>query len=328
MHDLFPHQINKGPEPSSDGKTLVEQASTASVVVASILVVLKAGAYGLSESSAVLASLMDSGLDLIASLTTFFVVRFAHKPPDAEHPFGHGKAEAFSALFQAGLVFASATLVIQESIQSLLDPKPIEHTQLALGVMVVSIVLTLGLLWLQNRALKKSLSVALSADRMHYVSDLGGNLAVILSLLGVGFGFVILDGLAGISIGAFLMWGAIKVLMEASDHLMDKGLPRDEIMHIKALAESIPEVINAHEIRTRIAGPHLMIQMHVELPASLSLIEAHKLLLKVETNILKAFPNADIILHPDPSGHAEPHGGVFAEGEHDIIKDPELKAGQ
>jgi len=254
------------------------------------------------------------------------VVRFAHKPPDAEHPFGHGKAEAFSALFQAGLVFASATLVLQDSINSLINPKPIEKTQIALVVMVISIVLTLGLLWLQNRALQKNQSVALSADRMHYVSDLGGNLVVIIGLIGAGLGFGYFDGLAGLLIGAFLMWGAIKVLMEASDHLMDKGLPPEDIEKIKTMALSIPEVISAHELRTRIAGPHLMIQMHVELPAHLSLIEAHELLLKVETVVLNAYPNADIILHPDPSGHAEPHGGVFAETEHENGFGPKPKA--
>lgn len=293
----------------------VRLASAASVGVAIILLLLKLVAFNETDSSALLASLADSGLDLVASIITFFTVRFAAKPPDTEHPFGHGKAEAFSALFQAGLVFASSALVLQDSISALMSTQaapPKGPAGFGIFVMIFSLVLTFLLLALQSWAIKKSGSIAIKADKMHYLTDILSQFVALLGLIAYGFGIYSLDGAAGIIIGIILFLGAIKVLREASDHLMDHALDKEDLDKIIALILEDGRLKGVHQLRTRISGPHILVQLHVEMSADLSLIEAHKIMLEAENRVLTHYPNADILIHPDPIGYAEAHGGIFS----------------
>ena len=296
-------------------------ASGFSVAVAGILVAVKAMTLAASGSVSILASLADSGLDLLASLITFFAVRYAKTPPDKEHPFGHGKAEAFSALFQAGLVFASAAIVMQECLRHILHPQPVRQSGLALSVLFVSILLTLALVAFQNRVLKSSQSVAISADRMHYLADLITNLIAVAGIGAAMLGFPFMDAAAGFLMAAWLIRGAIQVLREAADHLMDRALDDDSLARILALVLEDRNIRAAHQLRTRLAGPYILIQMHVELDPALSLVAAHAIIVAAEKRLLAAFPNADILIHPDPQGQAEPHGGVFHEAADDAPAD-------
>ena len=291
----------------------VKLVSALSVAVAAILVVLKSFTLAASGSLSILASLTDSGLDLLASLLTFYAVRYAKTPPDKEHPFGHGKAEAFSALFQAGLVFASGALIMQSAVHDFLHPKPVLQSGWALAVLLISIVLTLGLVWFQNMALKSAQSVAISADRMHYVTDLVSNLIAIVGVVAASFGFLAMDAVAGFVMAAYFIWGAVQVLREAADHLMDHALPAEDQAKIRDLVAEDSAILGVHELRTRLAGPYILIQMHVELKPTLTLDEAHKIIISAEKRLIAAYPNADIIIHPDPKGLAEPHSGVFQE---------------
>lgn len=288
-------------------------ATTASVSVAVVLIAMKAGAVYASGSASVLASLADSALDLLASLTTFYAVRFARKAPDREHPYGHGKAEAFSALFQACLVFASAALLVQEGLKRFNAPEPLSHAGWALAVMIVSTVLTVALLAVQGWALKANRSVAVQADRMHYLTDLAGNTVAVLGIAGAAIGFLFMDAVGGIAIALWLVWGAVGVIRQAADNLMDRALDDEEEAQILAAASADPAVLDVHRLRTRVSGPHIHIQMHMSVDPALSLIDAHTLLLEAEKRILAIFPNADILIHPDPQGVAEKHGGVFQE---------------
>ncbi|MBW8880654.1 MAG: cation transporter [Asticcacaulis sp.] len=291
----------------------VRLASTLSVVTACVLVVLKSMTLVASGSLAVLASLADSSLDLIASLVTFFAVRYARTPPDKEHPFGHGKAEAFSALFQAGLVFASAALVMQACLADLAHPKPVAQSAWAIAVLLLSIVLTLGLVAAQTAAVRADGSVAIAADRMHYLSDLLTNLIAVAGVAAAAFGFLLFDALAGFVMAALLIWGAVKVLREAADHLMDRALDDGETARIRELALADPRILSLTRLRTRLAGPYIGIQLDVALDPAMTLEAAHRILIATEKRLLEAFPNADIIIHPDPGGKAEPHGGIFGE---------------
>ena len=157
-------------------------AAVLSVAAASLLVALKGGAWIASGSVAMLASLADSMLDLVASLFTYFAVRFAATPPDREHRFGHGKAEAFAGLFQAGLVAVSGTLIAVEAVRRIADPQPVERAGLAIVVMMISIVVTGALIVYQSRAVAQTGSVAVKGDRAHYAADLGANVAVMLGI--------------------------------------------------------------------------------------------------------------------------------------------------
>ncbi len=304
------------PLSAADSARLTRWVSLLSVSMASLLVTLKAVAWMVSGSVALLASTADSALDLVASLVTFFAVRYAAAPPDAEHRFGHGKAEAFASLVQAGLVFASAALIGQEAIRHLYEPHPLAQESWAVLVMALSTVLTLGLLAAQTRVLRQTQSVAISGDRAHYTTDLASNL---IALIGIGassfFGLNNLDALAAIGVTLLLLWGAVSVFREAASQLMDRELPEDQRAQIISIMTQDPKISDVHQLRTRSSGPYVHIQMHVDLDPDLSLEEAHRLMVAAENRLLVVFPAADIILHPDPHGRAEPHGGAFPEDQ-------------
>jgi len=293
---------------------LTRRITRLSVAVALTLTVVKAIVWHMSGSVALLASLADSGLDVLAALVTYFAVRYAASPPDPEHRYGHGKAEAFASLTQAGLVFATAALVGQEAVVRLIHPRPVAAEGWGMAVMGLSLVMTAGLVLAQTQVLKRTRSVAVHGDRAHYVVDFGSNL---VALAGIGasalVGGPIPDAIAGLIVTAWLVWGAIGVFRQSSFELMDHELPDEARARIVALMTDDPRVRDVHQLRTRASGPYIHIQMHAELDPALSLVEAHQVMVAAERRVLKAYPTADIIVHPDPRGAAEPHGGSFPE---------------
>lgn len=304
MHGLTPDQ----------SAALTRRVTMLSVATAGVLVAIKIVAWLASGSVAMLASMADSGLDLVASAATFYAVRYAVEPPDAEHRYGHGKAEAFASLMQAGLVFASAALIGREAVVDLIRPHPLQDGALAIAVMAVSTALTAVLLTAQARVLRKTASVAVSGDRAHYAMDLASN---VVALIGIGlsawFGLNGLDALAALAIAALLLWGAVSVFREASGQLMDHELPNEARAKIVELMTEDRRLTDVHQLRTRASGPYVHIQMHVDLDPELTLEAAHQVIVAAENRVLDAFPSADIIIHADPRGRAEPHGGAFAE---------------
>ena len=300
---------------------LTRQVTRLSVVVAAVLSVIKALAWLSSDSVAMLASLADSSLDLLASLVTYFAVRYAAVPPDHEHRYGHGKAEAFASLVQAGLVFASAALVGREAIEHIAHPTVVSNGGWSLVVMGVSIVLTSGLILAQARVLRQANSVAVAGDRAHYAADLASN---VMAAIGIGVTAVIggplPDALAGLAVVGWLVWGAVSVFRSSSTELMDRELADESRRRIIALMTEDPQVRDVHQLRTRASGPYVHIQMHADLDPALTLVQAHQVMVAAEKRVLEAFPSADIIIHPDPRGQAEPHGGAFPEIYH---ADPE-----
>lgn len=293
---------------------LTRRVTLLSVATAAILVTLKVAVWIVSGSTALLASAADSGLDLVASLATFFAVRYAVAPPDAEHRYGHGKAEAFASLMQAGLVFASAALIAREAIGDLLAPHPLQREGWAIAVMVVSTALTGLLIMAQTRVLKQTSSVAVSGDRAHYATDLASNM---IALVGIGASALLgvngLDAAAAIVIAALLLWGAVSVFREAASQLMDHELPDEARAQIVEAMTQDRRLTHVHQLRTRASGPFVHIQMHVDLDPQLTLEAAHEVIVAAEKRLLAVFPQADIIIHADPRGRAEPHGGAFAE---------------
>jgi len=290
--------------------------TTLSVGVAVFLIAIKAFALGASGSVSILASLADSVLDLIASLAVFFAVRWAAIPPDHEHRFGHGKAEALAALVQAGLVFASAVFIAWEAVQRMVDPRPVTAGGWAVGVMIVSMVVTLGLVWLQSRAIRATGSLAVRGDRAHYAADIGANVVVLIGVISGAFlGAAGLDAAAGLIVAVWLFWGALGMLRGSADHLMDKGVDDETRARIVAAVLADPRIGGVHQLRTRTAGSVLMIQMHVDLEPDQTLEAAHGVVVEAEGRILNAFPGADILIHPDPRGRTRAHGGVAGDAE-------------
>ncbi len=299
---------------SADTLALTRRVTLMSVATAVVLVSIKMAAWIASDSTAMLASMADSGLDLVASLVTFFAVRYAAAPPDAEHRFGHGKAEAFASLVQAGLVFASAALIAREAVGDLLAPHPLQQEGWAAAVMAVSIGLTLLLLRAQSIVLRQTSSVAVSGDRAHYASDLASNVVALVGIAASAWlGVNGLDAAAAMIVAALLLWSAIGVFREASSQLMDHELSDEARASILRLVTADGRLANVHQLRTRASGPFIHMQMHVDLDPDITLEAAHQAIVAAENRILEAFPAADILIHADPRGRAEPHGGAFAE---------------
>lgn len=293
-----------------DAHLATRSATRLSVGVAVILIALKAFALGASGSVAIFASLADSALDLAASLATFFAVRWAAAPPDAEHRYGHGKGEAMAALVQAGLVFASALFIGWEAIQRIVDPRPVTSGYWAVMVVLISIALTGWLVWIQGRAVERSGSLAVKADRAHYAADLAASGVV---LIGVVSGAFLeapgLDAAAGLIVAVWLFWGAFGLLKAAADQLLDRAVSDADRIAITTAVLADPRISGVHQLRSRMAGAAMMIQMHVDLESSLTLEEAHTIIVGAEQRLLEAFPRADILIHPDPRPTARPSGG-------------------
>jgi cation diffusion facilitator family transporter len=279
-----------------------------SVGAASFLTVIKLIGWWRGGSVALLASLADSALDVLAALATFVAVRVAAAPPDAEHRFGHGKAEAFSSLVQGALVFASAALIGREAVMRLVHPTPLADEGWALIIMLISTAATYTLVTAQSRVLAKARSVAVSGDRAHYSADLASNIAAVI---GIGLarltGDPRLDAAAGLFVALWLIWGAIKVFRDATDHLMDRELSTVERQQIVDAVLADGAIHNVHELRTHASGSRLHIQMHVDLDPDQTLEAAHTIVDAAEQRVIAAFPTADVIIHPDPEGRAEVH---------------------
>ena len=312
-HDAL--EAGPGKLAPEDARKITGSVTRLSVMVAATLVVAKLVAWILSGSVAMLASLADSSLDLVASLTTFFAVRYASTPADAEHRFGHGKAEALASLLQALLVALSAGYLIHESWNRFQDPQPIEAGPLALGVMGLSIVLTLGLVYMQTRAVKQTGSLAVSGDRAHYFADLGSNVVIISGLVLALAGWERADPIMGFLVVLWLFWTAFEVGRDAIGSLMDHELPDEERAHIIALAADDDRVLGVQNLRTRASGPFIHIQMHMELDPELTLTQTHAILVAAETRVMTAYPAADVLIHPDPKGQAAPHGNAYFDNE-------------
>lgn len=297
---------------AAESGRLTALATTVSVLTALALTAVKAAAWRLGGSTSLLASTADSALDLVAALGAFWAVRYAVAPPDAEHRFGHGKAEAFASLLQAGLVIASAALIGREAVERVLHPAAVRAEAAGLAVMAVSIAATVGLVTLQGWVVARTRSVAVAGDRAHYAADLLSNVA---ALLGLGLarltGDTRWDALAGLVVAAWLVWGAVGVFRTASREIMDRELDEAERERILDLACADERIVGVHQVRTRASGPFLHVQMHMDLHPDQSLVEAHAVIAAAERRILSAFPSADVLIHPDPYGHAEVHEREF-----------------
>jgi cation diffusion facilitator family transporter len=292
----------------ADGHAATRSVTRLSVGVAVVLIALKAFALGASGSVSILATLADSALDLVASLGVFFAVRWAATPADEDHRFGHGKGEALAAMVQAGLVFASALFVGWEAIQRIFDPRPVMAGGWSVGVVLISLALTAWLVWMQGRAIRRSDSMAVKADRSHYAADLASNVVVLIGVIsGAWLAAPGLDAAAGLVVSVWLFWGAVTMLKTSADHLVDRAVPDADRIAITTAVLSDPRISGVHQLRSRMAGSVMMIQMHIDLEPTLSLEAAHAIVVEAENRLLAAFPRADILIHPDPRGRAERH---------------------
>jgi ferrous-iron efflux pump FieF len=290
--------------PAMTTEQLLRFATYASVATATVLIAAKLTAWFATDSVSVLASLVDSVMDVGASLINLFAVRYSLMPADQEHRFGHGKAEALAGLGQATFIAGSAIFLILHAVDRLVDPVTIEHVAAGSAVMGFAIVMTLALLTIQRHVIRRTGSTAIRADALHYATDLATNAATLLALLLAAYGFSGLDPVFGLAIAAYILYSASRIGRDAVSLLMDRELPQAEREEIKRVADGTPGVIGVHGLRTWQSGQRKVIQMHLELDPDLALREAHRIAVEVERRLLEHDPEADITIHQDPAGQA------------------------
>ena len=288
----------------ADRPRLLRLATYASVSTAGCLVLLKLWAWRITDSVSLLSSLVDSGLDVLASLITFFAIRVSLRPADREHRFGHGKAEGLAALAQSVIITGSAIFVLKETVERLMNPTGVEHVGYGVTVMLISATLTLALVGVQRHVRLRTGSAAIAADAMHYKTDLAINLGVAAAIAVTAWPQGSLaDPLVAAAVIAYLLYGVWQIAKSALDILMDREIPVEDRERIARLAESHPEVRDIHDLKTRHGGSNYIVQFHVLLDANLSLRQAHTVLDDVEDRIRAEFPDCELLLHPDPEGY-------------------------
>lgn len=266
------------------------------------LVAIKAVAWMFTDSVSILSSLMDSSLDFAISGLNFIAIRYALKPPDEDHRYGHGKAEDIAALLQSGVIVAFALMVVVEAIKHIIDPHVVEATTLGIVIMSISLITTIALVGFQKYVYKKTDSNLVHADSIHYVGDILSNIAIIISLIfSVKYGWMYLDPLLGFGIAAYILWGGWNVGRKAFDHLMDKEFNDELRSEIMEIITKHDEVIKVTNLRTRKSGTKPLIQFEFTMDGSKTLRESHDIAHKIEDSLVERFPEADIFIHQEPA---------------------------
>jgi len=293
---------------------LTARAAIASVAVAVFLLALKGHAAWATGSVAMLGSLADTALDLLASLITLWGVNYAATPADHDHRFGHGKAEALAALAQVALIAFSSFGIGWRAVDRLVHGQAAVEAEHGIAVSIVAIAATLILLWYQRRVIVRTGSVAIEADHVHYQSDLLLNLAVIAALALDQFaGLAGADPLFGIAIALWLLWGAWRASSRAVDQLMDKEWPEEKRRRFVEVAARHPALRGIHDLRTRSSGSRDFVQFHVWVDPDMTVAAAHEAMDEVEHWLEREFPGTEILIHLDPEGQVDEPGNALAE---------------
>lgn len=266
-----------------------------------LLVILKVYGWRETDSVSLLSSLLDSAMDIMVSGMNLAAVLYAAKPADDDHRHGHTAIEDIVGLVQASFIAASALFLWYEAAQRFITPSEVQNPEIGVGVLAVSVLVPLGIVWYQKRALKQTNSVVLEADNLHYLTDVLMNGLIIVSIIiaaQAGFGWV--DPVLATFIGGYILWSAFKIGARAFNHLMDKEVPEEEFMQIVEMIKSHEGALGCHALKTRYSGSKMFIQLHLDVDANLNLREAHDIAEQLEEKLEGAFADAEAIVHLDP----------------------------
>lgn len=279
---------------------LVKRSTTFSICFALLLIAIKFVSWWITDSYSLLVSLFDSSMDFLASGLNFILIRYALKPPDDDHLFGHGKAESLAALAQSAFIIGSVIFLLFNSIKLVIHPTPVNYPIVGIIISSVSTVLTFALVSYQRHVIKLTGSNAIEADMLHYSADLLMNIAVIIALSLSWIGIVYADGVLALLIGGYIFFHAIKIMFVALQDLLDKALPESDNQKIYELAMSFSDIHGVHDIKTRRSGPITFVQLHIELDDNMPLVKAHAIADKLENMVANQFSPAEVIVHQDP----------------------------
>ncbi len=308
--------MTKNIDKMAKNSQLAKAAAIAAVGLSVTLVLAKSWAWMIGGSAALLASLVDSVIDALISFTNYMAIRYAHRPADHDHRFGHGKAEGIAALAQAAFIAGSCVFVFLEAIRLLQAPEAVGAVDLGIWVLVAASLATVALTRYQHYAARASHSLAVEADAAHYTGDVAVNIGVIISLLaGKYWGWMWLDPVVALFVACWLLYSARLIGMKAINMLLDRELEDDTRNHIFGIIANTQGVEGLHDLRTRRSGPRVMMSFDIEVDPTLSMIAAHDIAHAVEKNLLKEYPHAEVMIHIDPKG------GDITDSRHKQLKD-------
>lgn len=288
-------------------------AGAASLATVAVLIVAKALTFWHTGAASVMASLMDSVLDASVSVMMFMAIRYSLKPADEDHRHGHGKIEGLAALLQAALIGGAALLLLAEAVNRFIDPQPVTGHAVAIAVMAGTIILSLGLVMIQNYTLKRAPSPAVEADKAHYSNDIVVNGGVIVTMLALALGAPYwVDPLFAVIVAVYLGYTVWHIGRRAVDMLLDRELPDAVRREIKLLVNAHDGVLGLHDLRTSQSGMRIFVSFDIEVDADLSLRAAHDIARDVETELLARFAHAEIMIHVDPHGDADDSRHIVA----------------
>ncbi len=300
-HEGHAHHI------SPANQRLMRLATYASVSMAIALLIGKVIAWWISDSLAMLSSLTDSLFDVVTSVVNLIALRYALKPADDEHRFGHTSIEDIAGLAQFAFINASMLIIVLQSFERLANPQPMMHETLGIIVSVVAMLATTALVIFQGRVARKSGSLIIASDRMHYAGDIAFNIGVLIALVFASLGLTWADPAMAIVIAIAILWSTRTIGIRAFNNLMDREMPDEEKANIEAIVRRVSEVRGVHNVKTRYSGTKAFIQMHIDLDATLSFAQAHAITDRLEKALMENFPGAEIIIHPDLHGSNHHH---------------------
>ncbi|WP_200762222.1 cation diffusion facilitator family transporter [Nitrosophilus alvini] len=283
--------------------TLQKGATVIASIVAGILVIIKLVIGIMSGSVAVLASAIDSILDIFVSMFNYFALHNAEKPPSEKFNYGLGKIEALAAVIEGTIITMSGLFIFYEAVKNIIEQKELSYLGSSIAVMVISIILTGGLVAYLTYVYKKTGNMVVKSDALHYKTDLLSNSAVLLSLAIVYFtDFHIIDAIFGILIAIYIIYSAFGLIKEGVLMLMDISLEEEVVEKIRKIIEEEPEITDYHYLKTRKSGPFNFVDVHLVFTPEIPLLAAHKVSDKIEEEIKKIDPNAKwhITIHLDP----------------------------
>jgi ferrous-iron efflux pump FieF len=281
---------------------LMRQATYASVTVATLLLLGKLFAWWQTDSLSMLSSFTDSVFDVVMSAINLLAVRYALKPADDDHRFGHSSIEDIAGLAQCAFIFAAMSMILLQSVERLANPHPVlGEPALGIGISIIGIVLTTGLVLFQGFVTRRTKSLVVASDRIHYLGDILFNIGVLAAfVLSSYMGLVWADAAIAIVIVLVVLWSNRTIGIRAFNNLMDREMPDEEKASILAIVKAIPEIRGHHKLKTRYSGTKAFVQLHIEIDAALNFRDAHAITERLEDNLLAQFPGAEVIVHPDP----------------------------
>jgi len=271
------------------------------IILSIFLVALKIYGWRETDSVSLLSSLLDSGMDILVSMMNLAAVLYAAKPADDDHRHGHTSIEDIVGLVQASFIAASGLFLFYEAVKRFLDPTEVQNPETGIGVLVISMIVPLAIVLYQRMTLKKTKSVVLEADSLHYMTDMLMNGLIIVSIYIASMqGLGLVDPILATVIAGYILWSAGKIGVRAFNHLMDKEVPEEEYLKIVEIIKSHEGALGCHALKTRMSGSKMFMQMHLDVDASLNLRDAHDIADDLEQKLEAAFHDAEVIVHLDP----------------------------